>query len=101
MSTQMLRCVDCNAEFEFTEREQAFYHEKGWSAPRRCKTCRHKRKPQTPHAPPGEDDDTTIILAPSKFKVNCSTCGIETMVPFKPDPTRPVYCRSCLAKHRK
>lgn len=103
MSDQMLRCVDCGADFEFTEREQAFYRDNGWNAPRRCKSCRKKRKPATvPNfSGNGDDDDTTIILAPSKFKVNCSTCGIETMVPFKPDPTRPVYCRSCLSKHRK
>ena len=27
--------------------------------------------------------------------VTCSTCGIDTAVPFQPDPTRPVYCRDC------
>jgi CxxC-x17-CxxC domain-containing protein len=31
-------------EFEFTEREQAFYAEKGFSEPRRCPSCRASRK---------------------------------------------------------
>jgi CxxC-x17-CxxC domain-containing protein len=31
-------------EFAFTEREQAFYAEKGFSEPRRCPTCRASRK---------------------------------------------------------
>jgi len=28
-------------------------------------------------------------------KVTCAECGKETEVPFKPDGTRPVYCRDC------
>lgn len=32
--------------------------------------------------------------------VTCADCGIETQVPFKPDGTRPVYCRDCYQKHR-
>ena len=34
-------------------------------------------------------------------KTTCSDCGVETEVPFKPDPERPVYCRECLPNHRK
>jgi len=33
-------------------------------------------------------------------KVTCADCGTETEVPFKPDGTRPVYCRDCYQKHR-
>jgi len=33
--------------------------------------------------------------------VTCSDCGNETEVPFKPDPTRPVLCKSCLLKKRE
>jgi CxxC-x17-CxxC domain-containing protein len=31
-------------------------------------------------------------------KVTCAACGQETEVPFKPDGTRPVYCRECYQK---
>jgi ATP-dependent RNA helicase DeaD len=34
-------------------------------------------------------------------KAVCSGCGQECEVPFKPDPSRPVYCRDCWAKRRK
>jgi ATP-dependent RNA helicase DeaD len=27
--------------------------------------------------------------------VTCTTCSVETTVPFVPDPHRPVYCRDC------
>lgn len=33
-------------------------------------------------------------------KVTCAECGEETEVPFKPDGSRPVYCRECFQKHR-
>lgn len=33
-----------------------------------------------------------------RFKAVCSICGIETEVPFKPEPGRPVYCKDCIAK---
>lgn len=34
------------------------------------------------------------------YKAKCSECDIETEVPFKPDPDRPVYCRECYAKRK-
>lgn len=39
-----LTCKDCGNKFTFTAREQAFYAEKGFSEPLRCKTCRDARK---------------------------------------------------------
>jgi len=33
-------------------------------------------------------------------KAVCTDCGNECEVPFKPDPSRPVYCRECWAKRR-
>ena len=35
------------------------------------------------------------------FKATCADCGKETEVPFKPDASRPVYCRDCYQKHKK
>jgi len=44
VADKTLTCSDCGMEFEFTEREQAFYAEKGFSEPRRCPSCRASRK---------------------------------------------------------
>ncbi len=44
MADKTLTCSDCGMEFAFTEREQAFYAEKGFSEPRRCASCRASRK---------------------------------------------------------
>ncbi|HEY3325421.1 MAG TPA: zinc-ribbon domain containing protein [Planctomycetota bacterium] len=113
-------CVDCGAQFTFTARDQQFYQERGYQAPRRCKTCRDKRKSsgsgnfasgapsgnraQTPPggmATRGSGDAAGQGPAHSQFKVQCSGCGTETTVPFKPDPNRPVYCRTCYLNRRK
>ena len=32
--------------------------------------------------------------------VTCAECGVETQVPFKPDGSRPVYCRDCFQKKK-
>ena len=106
--TKLLTCVDCGAEVEFLDRDAVFYQEKGWEPPRRCKGCRVKKHPETKirrRSKNGNGDkedgaapaESALTLA-TKYKVNCATCGAESVVPFKPDPTRPVYCRNCLNK---
>jgi CxxC-x17-CxxC domain-containing protein len=123
---KLLACVDCGAQFVFSVRDQAFYQERGYQAPRRCKACRDKRK-SSQHQVLGPQSAGDSAQAPSggahqqapkpadaapaapsgggkprdQHKVSCSACGVETTVPFKPDPSRPVYCRSCYLSRRK
>ena len=42
----------------------------------------------------------SYMESPETHKAVCTDCGNECEVPFKPDPTRPVYCRECWAKRR-
>jgi ATP-dependent RNA helicase DeaD len=37
---------------------------------------------------------------PKTHKAVCTDCGKKCEVPFKPDPSRPVYCRECYTKRR-
>jgi hypothetical protein len=47
MPEKKIICRDCGAEFVFTEGEQAFYQEKGFTnEPTRCPDCRRARKQQ-------------------------------------------------------
>ena len=39
-----IKCQDCGEEFNFSERDQKFYQEKGFEPPKRCKNCRAIRK---------------------------------------------------------
>ena len=41
-----IKCQDCGEVFDFTEKEQKFYEEKGFFPPKRCKSCRDERKNQ-------------------------------------------------------
>ena len=46
MSEQRLTCADCGREFHFGDKDQEFYHEKGFPPPKRCKECRQAKKEQ-------------------------------------------------------
>jgi ATP-dependent RNA helicase DeaD len=35
-----------------------------------------------------------------RAEITCAGCGIETTVPFTPEPGRPVFCRSCYTASR-
>ncbi len=41
---RILTCVDCDEEFPFSAREQAFFAEKDFQPPKRCKSCKQIRK---------------------------------------------------------
>lgn len=115
MPDRNIVCVDCGAAFVFTEREQEWYREKGLShEPRRCKTCRGQRKsggggPPRADAPPppreGGGSGGSHPRRPSRdremFTAACATCGKPTEVPFRPDTSRPVYCRDCYVARGK
>lgn len=94
-----LVCRDCGAEFVFTAGEQAFYAEKGFAnEPTRCRTCRAQRK----RTGDGTARSTGSGRGPRQmFTVVCSSCGVETEVPFQPRGDRPVYCRDCFAAQRQ
>lgn len=46
MSDETIRCADCGRDFKHSDKDQAFYQEKGFSAPKRCKDCRQAKKEQ-------------------------------------------------------
>lgn len=47
MPDKTITCKDCGTQFVFTESEQAFYKEKGFTnEPLRCADCRRARKQQ-------------------------------------------------------
>jgi hypothetical protein len=47
MADKNLVCKDCGTSFVFTEGEQAFYQEKGFTnEPQRCPDCRRAKKEQ-------------------------------------------------------
>ncbi len=130
VADKTLTCSDCNQSFEFTEREQAFYAEKGFSEPRRCPSCRASRKQQRSggdssfgggsYSGGGYSDSGygggggysaggygggggfgNRGGGPREmFNATCSSCGREARVPFRPTNGKPVYCSDCFRSQR-
>ncbi len=47
------------------------------------------------------DDSEEVVSGYGLNDAVCSSCGEQTKVPFKPDGTRPVYCKKCLSELKK
>lgn len=92
LADKTLTCRDCGANFVFTENEQNFYAEKGFTnEPQRCPACRAARKNQQR----GGGGDRGGYSDRQMYPAICAQCGRETMVPFRPTNDKPVYCRDC------
>jgi CxxC-x17-CxxC domain-containing protein len=92
---KMLKCIDCGADFVFTAGEQLFFHDKQFkNEPKRCKSCKAKRVSVLGATPVGSSSGRV------ETRTNCSQCGKETTVPFRPTQGRPVFCRECFSQRR-
>jgi CxxC-x17-CxxC domain-containing protein len=90
---RLLTCADCGGEFIFTAGEQLFFFDKQFkNDPKRCKPCKSKRSAATLR--PGSGP-AAAGLSRTETRTECSECGIQTTVPFKPTQGRPVLCRQC------
>lgn len=95
---RVLKCADCGNDFVFTAGEQLFFADKQFkNDPKRCKLCKAKRAGLGRSTAAGS---ATLPLSRTETRTNCSSCGIETTVPFKPTQGRPVLCRSCFQLKR-
>ena len=90
---RILKCVDCRAEFVWTAGEQQFFAEKHFqNEPKRCKACKGNRASRPAGANAARERVETVT--------NCSECGRETTVPFKPSQGRPVFCKECFQSRK-
>ena len=95
---RLLTCIDCGGEFIFTAGEQLFFFDKQFkNDPKRCKPCKSKRYGGAAKQGAGP---AAAGLSRTETRTNCSECGIETTVPFKPTQGRPVLCRGCFQSKR-
>jgi CxxC-x17-CxxC domain-containing protein len=107
MGDRTLTCRDCGATFTFTEGEQAFYAQKGFSEPTRCSDCRAAKKAARNNGGGYGDsygdgggygsNGGGGYSRPERVmtQVTCANCGQETEVPFVPRGDKPVYCSDC------
>jgi len=94
---RVLKCVDCGTEFVFTAGEQLFYHDKQFkNEPKRCKNCKNMR--MSVIAATSAASSRVHSYTKTETRTNCSQCGKETTVPFRPTQGRPVLCRECFQR---
>ncbi len=102
---KMITCADCGQEFVHSAEDQARYAERGFThEPKRCRTCREKRKSQGGGGGGGgQRRGGGGGPRPQRefFEAVCAECGAQTTVPFKPTQGRPVYCRDCFQGKRR
>jgi CxxC-x17-CxxC domain-containing protein len=120
LSDKTLTCADCSQEFVFTASEQEFFADRGFTEPRRCKTCRTNRKAAGGGSSSGgyssgggggyssgggggysSGGGGGYSRGPCEmFTATCSSCGREAQVPFQPTSGKPVYCTDCFSRRR-
>jgi len=97
---RILICSDCHGEFVFTAGEQLFFHDKQFkNDPKRCKPCKSRRSGLSAAA--NGTGPAAAGLSRTKTRTECSECGVQTTVPFKPTQGRPVLCRQCFQAKNK
>jgi CxxC-x17-CxxC domain-containing protein len=105
-SDRTLTCADCGQEFVFTQSEQQFYTDRGFSDPRRCRNCRAARKAsmggsdQSMGGYGGGGGGFRERRPREMFEATCSNCGKPAQVPFRPTSGKPVYCDDCFSRRR-
>jgi CxxC-x17-CxxC domain-containing protein len=112
MADKTLTCRDCGTNFTFTEGEQDFYGQKGYSEPSRCPDCRAAKKASRNdgysgsyggggyggYTSGGGYSSGYDRAERTMTKVVCANCGKDTEVPFVPRGDKPVYCSDCFTQ---
>jgi len=97
-----LTCRDCSNPFTFTEGEQEFFAQKGFTnEPSRCPECRAANKSRRNGGGTAYASDRGYERAPREmFEAVCTQCGGIAKVPFQPRGDKPVYCSACFEQQR-
>ncbi len=98
-----LQCFDCGTAFTFSAGEQEEFMSRGFTnAPKRCPSCRQKRKARQNGNSNNSYGSGSYDYRPPRqmFPAVCSECGKATQVPFQPREGHPVYCSDCYRKVR-
>lgn len=112
MADKTLTCRDCGTNFTFTESEQDFYGQRGYSDPMRCPDCRAAKKAARNNDSYSSGGYSSGSYGGGSYgggggygrsertmtQVVCANCGKDTEVPFVPRGDKPVYCSDCFSQ---
>ncbi|MFC1656692.1 zinc-ribbon domain containing protein [Patescibacteria group bacterium] len=84
-----IRCNQCEENFIWTAKEQAFFKERGLeNKPSRCIDCRKQRRKQL-------KDEKKLM------DIRCVDCGVQSTSRFFETNNKPIYCPNCFDKLKK
>lgn len=100
MQDMEITCAACQTPFPFTAQEQAFYAERGFQAPKRCRRCRQARrtgKRGSQRGPAATSARRQAVDAGTRkvHSAHCAGCGQATEVPFPVSEGQRSFCRVC------
>ena len=94
---KILTCQDCGASFTFSEDDQRYHAEKGYTnEPKRCPSCRASRRSRGGFG--ASYGSTYRSAAREMHPAVCARCGKQTQVPLLPRGDKPVYCSDCFSR---
>ncbi len=111
MEDTELTCAACGGTFLFSASEQAYYAERGFQLPKRCRACRQSGRRKAGggggagaggarrggRASSGSLPRQRDLVTRRAYPVTCRDCGEGLKVPFPPRDTA-IRCRPCFAK---
>lgn len=92
-------CAACNSGFVFTASEQAYYAERGFQLPKRCRACRQARRKgrRSPTSSMSGSLQAIKPVAPRReYPTPCGKCGADHTIPFP--PKHEVLCPACFVE---
>jgi len=93
---KVLKCIDCGTDFVFTAGEQLFFHDKKFTT---NQTLQKLQGQTSLRARIGVARFAArTLVREDRNRTNCSQCGKDTTVPFRPTQGRPVLCRDCFSR---
>ncbi|MFH1727057.1 MAG: zinc-ribbon domain containing protein [Pseudomonadota bacterium] len=108
MSIRVLTCISCNKDFSYTDAEQKYYKEKEYEEPKRCPSCRKRRKQSknfnSQHGDDGNSTNGNSAAVPNEagsqqrkryYRCKCYSCGADTVVYHRHSYANPALCEGC------
>lgn len=103
LAERTIQCTSCGTDFAFSVEEQEFYQSRGFQDPKKCKPCRDAAKQSRGGGGGrggyggggGYGGSGGGSYQKQLYDAVCSGCGVQTQVPFRPNGSKPVYCRDC------
>lgn len=100
MQDTTLTCGACSGSFVFTASEQAYYAERGFQFPKRCRSCRQARRRGRRRSQQSSISGSLPAMKPmaprDTYPASCVDCGEDMKLPFRLQS--PPRCPGCFCE---